>query len=156
VDELGGLDILVNAGDLRQAGPLAELTDADLDRLVSANLTGPIRLFRAAGRAMMAGGKSGRIIQVVSILAERGVPNTATYGATQAGLMALIRTLSLEWARTNIRINGIGLGWMERDPLIEGAVQRQSGCWATSRLAGWGAPTRPDRSPSTSHPIGQI
>ena len=121
VSELGNLDILVNASDLRQAGPFEELSDTELDRLVTANLTGPIRLIRAAGRAMLASGKGGRIIQVVSMLAERGVPHTATYGATQAGLLALIKSLSLEWARPGIRVNGIGLGWMERDPLLEGA-----------------------------------
>jgi len=121
VAELGGLDILVNASDLRQAGPFEELTDTDLDRLVTANLTGPIRLIRAAGRAMLAEGKGGRIIQVVSMLAERGVPHTATYGATQAGLLAIIKSLSLEWARQGIRVNSIGLGWMERDPLLEAA-----------------------------------
>jgi NAD(P)-dependent dehydrogenase (short-subunit alcohol dehydrogenase family) len=121
VAELGGLDILANAGDTRQAGPFEELADGDLDRLISANLTGPIRLIRAAGRAMLADGKGGRIIQVASMLGERGVPHTATYGATQAGLLALIKSLSLEWARQGIRVNGIGLGWMERDPLLEAA-----------------------------------
>jgi len=120
MDELGGLDVVVNASDLRQAGPFAELTDGDLDRLIAANLTGPMRLIRAAGQAMIGQG-GGRVIQVVSMLGERGVPNTAAYGVTQAGLLALIRTLSLEWARQAVRINGIGLGWMEGDPLIEGA-----------------------------------
>src|SRR6188472_2570219 len=67
---------------------------------------------------MIASGGPGRLIQVVSMLGERGVPNTAAYGATQAGLLQLIRTLSLEWARQNIRINGIGLGWLESDPLL--------------------------------------
>ena len=55
------------------------------------------------------------------MLGERGVPNTAAYGATQAALLQLIRTLSLEWARKNIRINGIGLGWIEGDPILDGA-----------------------------------
>ena len=120
VDELGGLDVVVNASDLRQAGPFVELTDGDLNRLISANLTGPMRLIRAAGQAMIGQG-GGRVIQVVSMLGERGVPNTAAYGVTQAGLLALIRTLSLEWARLGVRVNAIGLGWMEGDPLIEGA-----------------------------------
>jgi NAD(P)-dependent dehydrogenase (short-subunit alcohol dehydrogenase family) len=117
VEELGGLDIVVNAADLKVAGPLEQLSDAALDRLVSVNLTGPIRLFRAAGREMKARG-GGRLIQVVSLLGERGVPNTAAYGATQSGLIQLIKTLSLEWARSGIRVNGIGLGWLEGDPML--------------------------------------
>jgi NAD(P)-dependent dehydrogenase (short-subunit alcohol dehydrogenase family) len=116
--ELGGLDIVVNCADARLAGPFENLTDAEWNRLVETNLTGPVKLFRAAGREMIAQGTSGRLIQVVSMLAERGVPNTAAYGATQAALLQVIRTLSLEWARQNIRVNGIGLGWLESDPLL--------------------------------------
>jgi NAD(P)-dependent dehydrogenase (short-subunit alcohol dehydrogenase family) len=117
VEELGGLDIVVNAVDLKVAGPFEQLSDLDWDRLVAANLTGPVRLFRAAGRVMKAQG-GGKLIQVVSLLGERGVPNTAAYGTTQAGLLQLIKTLSLEWARSSIRVNGIGLGWLEGDPLL--------------------------------------
>jgi 2-deoxy-D-gluconate 3-dehydrogenase len=117
VEELGGLDIVVNAADLRIAGPFEQLSDLDWDRLVAVNLTWPVKLFRAAGRVMKPQG-GGRLIQVVSMLGERGVPNTAAYGTTQAGLLQLVKTLSLEWARSSIRINGIGLGWLEGDPLL--------------------------------------
>jgi gluconate 5-dehydrogenase len=121
VEELGGLDVVVNAADLRAAGPLTGLSDEAWDALLTVNLTGAIRLYRAAARAMLAregGGQGGRIVQAVSILGERGVPNTAAYGATQAALLGLIRGLALEWARAGIRINGLGVGWLEDDPLL--------------------------------------
>jgi NAD(P)-dependent dehydrogenase (short-subunit alcohol dehydrogenase family) len=121
VDDLGGLDVVVNCADARIAVPFEELTDEEWDLLVEVNLTGPVKLFRAAGRAMLASGGPGRLIQVVSMLGERGVPNTAAYGATQSALLQLIKTLSLEWARKNIRVNGIGVGWMEGDPILDGA-----------------------------------
>jgi NAD(P)-dependent dehydrogenase (short-subunit alcohol dehydrogenase family) len=121
VDDLGGLDVVVNCADARLAGLFEDLSDEDWDLLLEVNLTGPVKLFRAASRAMIAGGGPGRIIQVVSMLGERGVPNTAAYGATQSALLQLIKTLSLEWARKNIRINGIGLGWIEGDPMLAGA-----------------------------------
>jgi NAD(P)-dependent dehydrogenase (short-subunit alcohol dehydrogenase family) len=76
----------------------------------------------------------GRLIQVVSMLGERGVPNTAAYGATQAGLLQLIRALSLEWARSSIRINGLGVGWLEGDPILEGAGDRFLRYLPTRRL----------------------
>ena len=117
VDELGGLDVVVSCDGVSMAGPFDELTDAEWDRLLATNLTKPVRLLRAAGRHMLTHG-GGHIIQVVSLLAERGVPNTAAYGATQAGLVQLIRALSLEWVRRNVRINGIGVGWYEGDPLL--------------------------------------
>ena len=71
------------------------------------------------------------------MLGERGVPNTAAYGATQAGLLQLIRTLSLEWARSSIRVNGIGLGWLEGDPLLG---EPRTGCCATCPTKRLGRP----------------
>jgi NAD(P)-dependent dehydrogenase (short-subunit alcohol dehydrogenase family) len=133
VEELGGLDIVVNAAELRIAGPFEQLSDLDWDRLLAVNLTGPVRLFRAAGRVMKAQG-GGRLIQVVSLLGERGVPNTAAYGTTQAGLLQLIKTLSLEWARSSIRVNGIGLGWLEGDPLLGDNPDRLLRYLPTKRL----------------------
>ena len=117
VERLGGLDVVVNASDLRAAGPFTSLTDQTWDALLTVNLTSAVQLFRAAADAMLAG-DGGRMVQVVSILGERGVPNTAAYGATQAALLGLIRGLSLEWARSSIRINGLGVGWLEGDPLL--------------------------------------
>ena len=133
IEELGGLDIVANAADLKLAGPLEQLSDVAWDRLVAVNLTGPVRLFRAAGREMKARG-GGKLLQVVSMLGERGVPNTAAYGATQAGLIQLIRALSLEWARSSIRINGIGLGWLEGDPMVGEAPERLLRYLPTRRL----------------------
>jgi NAD(P)-dependent dehydrogenase (short-subunit alcohol dehydrogenase family) len=123
IEELGGLDVVANCADLRLAGPFEQLSDGEWDQLVAVNLTGPVRLFRAAGREMKARG-GGRLIQLVSMLGERGVPHTAAYGATQAGLLQLVRTLSLEWARSGIRVNGIGLGWLEGDPLLGQSTER--------------------------------
>ena len=117
VAELGGLDVVVSCGDLRMAGPFEELADQEWEGLVAVNLTAPVRLLRAAGREMLAR-DGGKIICIVSVLGERGLPHTAAYGACQAGLIQLIRALSLEWARRNVRINGIGLGWFEGDPLL--------------------------------------
>jgi NAD(P)-dependent dehydrogenase (short-subunit alcohol dehydrogenase family) len=133
VEELGGLDIVVNAADLKVAGPFEQVSDTALDRLVAVNLTGPIRLFRAAGREMKTHG-GGKLIQVVSMLGERGVPNTAVYGATHSGLIQLIKTLSLEWARSSIRVNGIGLGWLEGDPMLGESPDRLLRYLPTKRL----------------------
>jgi NAD(P)-dependent dehydrogenase (short-subunit alcohol dehydrogenase family) len=122
VDDLGGLDVVVNCGDLRLAAPFEELADAEWDRLIAVNLTVPVRLLRAAGRQMLAHG-GGRLVQVVSLLGERGVANTAAYSACQAGLIQLIRALAIEWARRDVRVNGIGLGWFEGDPLLASSPQ---------------------------------
>lgn len=53
----------------------------------------------------------GRIVNVSSVLAERGVENMAAYCASMAGIAQLTRVLGLELSRTDIRVNGIGPGW---------------------------------------------
>lgn len=130
---LGGLEVFVSCLDLKHAGPFVELADEDLDRVLLTNLTLPLRLVRSAGRAMLGLG-GGRVILVHSILAERGVPNTAAYSATQAGLAQLVRALAIEWARSDVRINGIALGWLEGDPLIGAAAERLARFLGARRL----------------------
>ncbi len=119
---LGGLDVLISCLGQPSAAPFEQVRDAQWDRVVESNLSSPARLIRAAGRWMLEHG-GGRIVQVVSLVGERGVPNTGPYAACQAGLIQLVRTLALEWARRNIRVNAIGLGWMEDDPLVGGAAE---------------------------------
>jgi NAD(P)-dependent dehydrogenase (short-subunit alcohol dehydrogenase family) len=110
-------DVLVTCFDLRVAAPFVETTDEQVNRLLDHNVRVPLRLIREASRGMLARG-GGRVVVVHSLLAQRGVENTAVYAATQSALAQLIRSLSIEWARSAIRINGIGLGWMEGDPLV--------------------------------------
>ena len=62
----------------------------------------------------------GVIVNLTSIMAERGVPNASLYGAAQAAVLNLTRGLALEWARKNIRVNAIEMGWVEdaRSPAV--------------------------------------
>ncbi|MDP2948836.1 MAG: SDR family oxidoreductase [Chloroflexota bacterium] len=117
VDELGSLDILVNNPDLPFAKPLVETTDDEWQRTLAANLTSIFLATRAAARVMLGQGK-GRIINVSSILGERGVINSAAYGAAKAGVINLTRALALEWAGNAITVNGIGVGFLDDVPGI--------------------------------------
>ena len=80
LSELGRLDILVNAADLVAAAPLEALSPADWDAILGANLLGPALVARAAAAPMKQAGY-GRIINLVSVLAARGVANTTAYAA---------------------------------------------------------------------------
>ena len=60
----------------------------------------------------------GRIINVTSILGERGLINSTAYCAAKAGVINLTRALALEWARTGVTVNGIGVGFLEDVPGI--------------------------------------
>ena len=113
VAEMGRLDILVNAHDLPFAKPLTEITPEEWRRVVDVNLTGVYLACRAAAEPILSHG-SGRMINVVSLLAERGMVNGAAYCSAQAGVMNHTRALALEWAKTSVTVNAIGAGWTER------------------------------------------
>ncbi len=112
VAELRHLDVLVNAHDLPYARPFPEVTPEEWRRVLDVNLTGVYLACRAASGPMLSRG-AGRIINVVSLLAERGMANGSAYCAAQAGVMNLTRALALEWARTGVTVNAIGAGWTE-------------------------------------------
>ena len=56
---------------------------------------------------------SGVIVNVISVLAERGVPNASLYCMAKAGVLNLTRALALEWARKGVRVNALETGWLE-------------------------------------------
>ncbi|MFH1140281.1 MAG: SDR family oxidoreductase, partial [Chloroflexota bacterium] len=56
---------------------------------------------------------------VTSMLGDRGLPNAAAYCAAKGGVVQLTKAAALEWARRGINVNGIGLGWMEGDPMAQ-------------------------------------
>lgn len=124
VSEFGRIDILVNAHDLPFAKPASEVERAEWQRVVDVCLGGPFLASKAAAKHMLAQ-DSGRIINVVSVLAERGLANGAAYCAAQGGVLNLTRALALEWALTGVRVNAIGAGWTEGMGMIGGDEGRQ-------------------------------
>ena len=114
VGELGGLEVLVNAHDLPFAKPAPETDFAEWRRVLDVNLGGPFLASRAVGQRMLAEDHpGGSIINVASVLGERGLANGAAYCSAQAGVLNLTRALALEWARDGVRVNAIGAGWTE-------------------------------------------
>ena len=88
VTEFGKIDIMVNAFDLEFAKPLMEITEDEWHRVIDINLTSVFRCCQAVGRHMLQQ-KKGRIINIISCLAERGLPNRAAYCATMGGVLQL-------------------------------------------------------------------
>ncbi|HXG41708.1 MAG TPA: SDR family oxidoreductase [Dehalococcoidia bacterium] len=118
VRDLGRLDILVNAHDLPYAAPVEETTSDRFRRVLEGNLTAVYLAIRAAGRVMLAQGK-GRIVNVLPLLAERGLANAAAYCAAKGGVLNLTRALALEWARRGVAVNALGCGWVEGEGLVQ-------------------------------------
>lgn len=124
LSELGRLDVLVNAQDLPFAKPLPEITIAEWQRVLEANLTAVYLACRAAVGAMLPQGK-GRIINISSVLGERGLINGSAYCAAKAAVLNLTRALALEWARTGVTVNAIGAGWTEGHPFTADETARR-------------------------------
>jgi NAD(P)-dependent dehydrogenase (short-subunit alcohol dehydrogenase family) len=104
------LDILVIDARSFFARPFNEVTLEEWDELHSRNVRATFLLCQAAGRRM-ADQQYGRVVNLVSVLAERGMINGAAFAASQAGVLALTRSLAVEWGRQNIRVNALGVGW---------------------------------------------
>ncbi len=125
VSEFGTLDILVSAHDLPFAKPLRDISSKEWQRVLEVNLTGVYFACRAAADPMLAQ-HSGRIINIVSLLGERGMINGSAYCAAQGGVLNLTRALALEWAQSGITVNAIGAGWTEGMGLLKDTtVQEQ-------------------------------
>ncbi len=108
--QFGKIDILVNTTDLQFAKPFPEITENEWHRVMEVNLTSIFLSCQAVGKHML-NQKKGRIINLTSCLAERGLPNCVAYCAAAGGVVQLTRALSLEWARQGITVNAIGAGW---------------------------------------------
>ncbi len=105
------IDILVNSFNLPFAKPLAETAPEEWQKAMNANSTPFFICTQAVGKHMLER-KEGKVINIISGLAERGVPNATAYCASKGAVVQFTRALALEWARNNVRINAIALGWM--------------------------------------------
>ncbi|MEE2880784.1 MAG: SDR family oxidoreductase [Chloroflexota bacterium] len=104
------VDILVNDVRSMFAKPFNETTEYEWDEIQFRNLKSTFLLSQLIGDLMISNGY-GRIVNIISVLAERGMINGATFSASQAGVLALTRSLAVEWGRYNIRVNALGIGW---------------------------------------------
>jgi len=126
VKQLGGLDILVTALDHPFYGPAEAAGDSDYDRVMEDNFKALWIACQEAGRVMLERG-GGAIVNLSTVIAERGVPNASLYCAAKGAVRNLCRALALEWARSNIRINLIECGWMDEPESPAAAPSEFSG-----------------------------
>ncbi len=112
----GHLYALVNNGALGHDGVLATMHESQIEELVTVNLTGTIILTKYAVRSMLLNGlKTGRIINVASIIASTGFNGLSVYAATKAGLVGFTRSLAREVGKAGITVNTLSPGYMETD-----------------------------------------
>ncbi|MGK7864345.1 SDR family NAD(P)-dependent oxidoreductase [Falsiroseomonas sp. E2-1-a4] len=110
--QFGAPTILVNNAGIAATRPFLDHTEADWDQVMAVDLRGAFRVAQAVGRAMVAAGQGGAIVNVASILGARVIPGVAGYSAAKAGLIQLTRQMAVELARHRIRVNALAPGYI--------------------------------------------
>lgn len=127
ISELGGVHILVNnAGIPANTGPTIEHQSVERwDKVVGVILRGTYLCSRRVGRWMVSH-KTGKIVNISSIVGIEGAPNIISYGSAKAGVINMTRALAVEWAKYNINVNCLAPAWV-RTPLAEGVIRESKG-----------------------------
>ena len=106
------VDILVNNAGIIKRTPALEMSPEDFRAVTDVHLTGSFHLAQQFAIPMVAR-KSGKIINICSMMSELGRNTVSAYAAAKGGLKMLTRNLATEWAKHNIQVNGIGPGYFE-------------------------------------------
>jgi glucose 1-dehydrogenase len=109
-EELGAADFLINNAGIQVAQDSHELDAAAFDRVLGVNLRGSFLCAQHAIRALLAADKAGAIVNVSSVHQLIPKPKFLGYSVSKGGMQNLTRTLALEYAPRNIRVNAIGPG----------------------------------------------
>ncbi len=123
IKQLGRVDILVNNAGLTRDGLFMRMTDEQWHDVINTNLAGAFRCCRAVARTMMKA-RSGRILNVSSVVGLMGNAGQANYAASKAGLLGFTKALARELAPRSITVNAVCPGFIETDmtaKLPEGA-----------------------------------
>ena len=110
----GQIDILVNNAGITRDGLLLRMKDEDWDAVIDTNLKGAFLCIRAAAK-VMSKQRSGRIINISSVVGEMGNAGQANYCSSKAGLLGLTKSVARELARRNITVNAITPGFIVTD-----------------------------------------
>ncbi len=130
--EFGKIDVLINNAGIGGTTPILDLQEEEWDRYMNLNLKGPVLCSKHVG-AEMVKRKQGNIINVSSLFAKIVARYMSAYAATKTALVSFTRTLALEWARYNIRVNALCPGYFET-PMNEEFWQTKGGKGIIERI----------------------
>ena len=114
IKEYGSIDILVNNAGITKDGLLMKMSEADFDSVLDVNLKGAFNTIRFASRQMLKQ-RSGRIINMSSVVGISGNAGQANYASSKAGIIGLTKAAAKELASRGITVNAIAPGFIETE-----------------------------------------
>lgn len=113
--EFGGrIDVLVNNAGITRDGLIIRMTDEQFDAVINTNLKGAFYMMRAVSRLMMKQ-RSGRIINISSVVGVMGNAGQVNYAASKAGVIGMTKSLARELASRKVTVNAVAPGMIETD-----------------------------------------
>jgi gluconate 5-dehydrogenase len=109
--EVGTVDILVNNAGIIKRIPILDMPIADFKQVIDVDLVAPLIVAKRVAPAMIAK-RSGKIINMCSMMSVYGRNSVSAYAAAKGGLKLLTANMCCEWAKYNLQINGIGPGYI--------------------------------------------
>ena len=136
---MGRLDVLVNNAGITRDGLAIRMKDEDWDTVLQTNLSSAFTASRAAIKHMMRA-RTGRIINITSVVGRSGNPGQANYVASKAGLIGLTKALAKEYGGRGITVNAVAPGFIQSDMTAELGDDVQKGYLASIPLGRFGQP----------------
>ena len=112
---VGTPEILVNSAGISKRGPAVDLTLEDWNEVMTLNATAIFELSRTFARRLIAEGRSGRVINIASLMTSAARPGTSPYTASKGAVGQLTKALAVEWATHGILVNAIAPGYVDTD-----------------------------------------
>ena len=110
LDQLGGIDILINNAAIFTAAPITEIQREDYQQVFDINVSGTLFTLQAVAKKMIERGKGGKIINMASQAGRRGESLVAVYCATKAAVISLTQSAGLNLIKHKINVNAISPG----------------------------------------------
>lgn len=114
MDAFGRVDVLVNNAGITRDGLIIRMTDEQFDQVIDTNLKGAFYMMRAVSKQMMKK-RSGRIINISSVVGVMGNAGQVNYAASKAGVIGMTKSLARELASRKVTVNAIAPGMIETD-----------------------------------------
>jgi 3-oxoacyl-[acyl-carrier protein] reductase len=161
VDEFDRLDVLVNNAGITRDNLLIRMDEADWDRVIQINLKGAFLCTKQAVRIMIKQ-RSGKIVNIASVVGVMGNAGQANYAASKAGLIGFTKSVAKEVGSRNVQVNAVAPGFIETNMTAKLSEEVRNGYMASIPSRRFGSPEEVAKvtlflsSPESDYITGQV